>query len=210
MEKLDLTKRYKAYYAAKPKPEIVEIEPAQFLSISGKGDPSDEGFSRKIQALYTVAYGIKFYFKSSGKDFVVPKLEGLWWYDADRFGRPSMADTPLKVPRSEWEYRLLIRMPDFVAGKDVDTGIATAIAKKQLPFVDAVKFYELTEGRSVQMLHTGPFETEPVTLQEMNAFMEKEGLVKNGLHHEIYLSDFNKTTPEKLKTILRAPVTRKQ
>jgi hypothetical protein len=40
LEKLDLTKKYKTYFTAKTRPEIVKIEPAQFLSLTGKGDPS--------------------------------------------------------------------------------------------------------------------------------------------------------------------------
>lgn len=56
MEKLDLTKKYKTYFTSKTKPEIVEIEPAHFISITGKGDPSEKSFSEKIQALYTSLY----------------------------------------------------------------------------------------------------------------------------------------------------------
>ncbi len=36
--------------------------------------------------------------------------------------------------------------------------------------------------------------------------MEDEGLVVNGLHHEVYLSDTRETDPEKMRTILRQPV----
>ncbi len=62
------------------------------------------------------------------------------------------------------------------------------------------------EGKCVQMLHIGPFEKEPESLAIMMAFSEQEGLAQNGLHHEIYLSDFRKSTPDKYKTILREPV----
>ncbi len=119
MSKLDLTKNYKAYYTAKTKPELDNIEPAQFLSITGKGDPSGKDFSHKIQVLYTVAYAIKFIFKPQDKDFTVAKLEAIWWFDEKKFGQPSMAEAPIKIPRSEWEYRLLIRLPYFVSEKEV-------------------------------------------------------------------------------------------
>jgi hypothetical protein len=56
------------------------------------------------------------------------------------------------------------------------------------------------------MLHTGPFDNEPETLAKLNDFITANALGRNGLHHEIYLSDFRKTPPEKLKTILREPV----
>lgn len=64
----------------------------------------------------------------------------------------------------------------------------------------------MNEGKSVQMLHTGPFDNEVETLEIMRNFMEQQLLQKNGFHHEIYLSDFRKTAPAKLKTILREPV----
>ena len=69
MEKLDLTKLYKTYFTAKRKPELVQIENAHFISILGKGDPSDKPFADRIEALYSVAYTIKFAYKAKGKDF---------------------------------------------------------------------------------------------------------------------------------------------
>ena len=85
MEKVDLAKQHKQYYTAKPHPELVDIAPAHFLSITGQGDPSGSEFATNIQALYTTAYTIKFNSKADGCDFKVPKLEGLWWYDETQF-----------------------------------------------------------------------------------------------------------------------------
>lgn len=206
MDKVDLTKKYKSYFRAKAKPELVEIEEAQFLSILGKGDPSSKEFSDKIQALYSTAYTIKFILKSKDQDFTVSKLEGLWWFDDEKYSGITISEAPVKVPRSEWEYRLLIRMPDFVTNKEVQEGIQTVLAKKQLQLANHIEFYKMREGKSVQMLHIGPFDKEPETLNQMNEFMKANNFAKNGLHHEIYLSDFNKTPAEKLKTILREPV----
>lgn len=206
MNKLDLTKKYKSYYTAKTRAEIVEIEPIQYLSITGKGDPSGKDFAEKIQALYTTAYTIKFMYKALDKDFVVAKLEALWWFDEKLYGSYTMEEAPLKIPRSEWEYRLLIRMPDYVTLPEVEKGIQTAIEKKKSAYCSAVEFYQMEEGKVVQILHVGPFSTEPESLQKMAEVMQAKAFLKNGLHHEIYLSDFNKTEPSKLKTILREPV----
>ena len=206
MEKLDLTKQYRRYYSAKPTPEIVEIETARYLSITGQGDPSSQAFSDKVQALYITAYTVKFAGKSAGKDFVVPKLEGLWWFDPDQYGTLTMDEAPQKVPRSAWEYQLLIRIPDFVTASEVATAIETVIAKKKTELAHELTLYEMTEGKSVQMLHVGPFDQEPETLRQIDEYMKVYHLAKNGRHHEIYLSDFRKTAPEKLRTILREPV----
>jgi hypothetical protein len=206
MEKLDLTKLYKPYYTAKGRPELVDIGAARYLSIMGQGDPSAAAFGERIEALYSTAYTIKFTFKEQGKDFTVAKLEGQWWYDQVKYGGLTMEEAPTKISRSEWEYRLLIRLPEYVSEKDVATAVEGVLAKKGITLAREVRFFEMTEGRCVQMLHVGPFDKEPETLQVMKGFMDEKGLGQNGLHHEIYLSDFRKTAPEKLKTILREPV----
>ncbi len=206
MTKLDLTKEYKAYYTAKSKPELVTIEKARFLSMTGKGDPSGEGYADNLEALYSVAYTLKFRCKEAGNDFVVAKLEGLWNFDEEKYKGITVHEAPLKIPRSEWNYRMLIRMPDFVTKEHLEQAVETVVRKKQISLASNVEWYEMEEGKVVQMLHVGPFSDEPETLKQIMAFCEEHKLSKNGLHHEIYLSDFRKTVPEKLKTILREPV----
>lgn len=206
METLDLTKAYKAYFTAKAKPELIDIEPAQFISITGVGDPSQKAFSEKIQALYSTAYTLKFTFKALQKDFKVSKLEGQWWFDENKYQAPSMTDTALSVPRDVWEYRLLIRMPDFITEDDVRKATHSVVSKKEILLAKEVEFFKMREGKCVQMLHVGPFSKEVETLKQMEIFMNENNLGKNGLHHEIYLSDFRKTSEDKLKTILREPV----
>lgn len=206
MTKLDLTKTDKAYFTAKRKPEIVTIKTAQFISIVGKGDPSGADFAAHIEAMYSTAYTIKFAFKAKDKDFVVSKLEGLWWYDEVRYKNKSMDQASVDVPRSEWEYRLLIRMPGFVTKKDMDTAVKSVVTEKNITLAGKLEFFEMNEGKCVQMLHVGPFSTEPESLKEIFIFCKDNDLKRNGLHHEIYLSDFRRTDESKLKTILREPV----
>lgn len=206
MEKLDLTKQYKSYFTAKTKPELVQIEPARYISIPGKGDPSAAAFAQPIEALYATAYTIKFAYKAQGKDFTVSKLEGLWWYDENKYPGKNISTSATDVPRSEWEYRLLIRIPDFVQQEDIAAATATVLQKKKAALAASVEYYTMEEGKCVQMLHVGPFANEPESLLKIAAYMNAHQLSKNGLHHEIYLSDFRKTAPAKLKTILREPV----
>lgn len=206
MEKLDLTKKYRNYYSAKAEPELVELASANYISIKGVGDPSGEEFGRKIQALYPVAYKIKFACKAEGNDFVVPKLEGLWRFDLSKYPEISMEEAPKKIPRNEWSYRLLIRMPDFVKLFSLEVAINDVDQKEAIPHLDEIEFFTMTEGKCVQILHVGSFETEPESLLKLQKFMQANKLEHNGEHHEIYLSDFRKTALEKLKTILREPV----
>lgn len=196
--KLDLTKEYKTYYTAKTGPEVVEFAEIPFLTIEGKGEAGGKEFTAKVEALYPLAYSVENICKKQGKDFGVPKLEGLWWVESDR---PA-----LEVPREEWQWKLLIRMPDFVTSKMVEKAKEEVFKKKGIELIKEIKFEKMKEGKCVQILHIGPYSTEPESLAKMKKLMEEENLVKNGLHHEIYLSDPRRVPEEKWKTILRQPV----
>lgn len=98
MEKLALTKHDKAYYSAGAKPELKKLMACNYLAIAGKGDPSAPAFQLDLQALYSVAYNIKFACKAEGNDFVVPKLEGIWNFDMEKYKGVGMAEAPLQVP----------------------------------------------------------------------------------------------------------------
>ncbi len=196
--KLDLTKEYKAYYTAKTSPEVVEFGEISFLTIEGKGEPAGKEFTSKVEALYPLAYGVKNICKKQGKDFTVPKLEGLWWVESDR--------PPLEVSREEWQWKLLIRMPDFVTSGIVEKAKEEVFKKKRIELVKEIKFEKIKEGKCVQILHIGPYSAEPESLAKIRKLMEEQKLIENGLHHEIYLSDPRRVPEEKWKTILRQPV----
>jgi len=198
MEKIDLVKQDKQYYSAKEKPELREFPELNFITIIGKGEPAGTEFSKAIEALYPLAYGVKKIYKQKEMDFGVPKLEGLWWVKSDR---PA-----LEVPKSEWYWKLVIRMPSFVTNQMVTQAKNEVIKKKGIQLVQEIQFEKITEGKSVQIMHVGPYSTEPLTIGQMKIFIEENGLTENGLHHEIYISDPRKTEPSKMKTILRQPV----
>ena len=78
-QKLDLYKEHKAEYVTPKVPVIVDIKPAKYLAVTGKGAPGGEEFQRCIGALYGAAYTIKFNKKFAGQDYKVCHLEGFWW-----------------------------------------------------------------------------------------------------------------------------------
>ncbi len=198
MQKLDLAREYKSYYKAGKTPELVELGEAGYLAIDGKGEPAGKAFVSRVEALYPLAYGIKKVCKEQDNDFGVPKLEGLWWVEGD---------TPaLEVPRSEWHWKLLIRMPGVVT-KEMMLSVQPEVAKKKKnDLIHEISFEQFTEGKCVQVMHIGPYSTEPETINEMMEFMAENKLSINGLHHEIYLSDPRKAEPTKMKTLIRYPV----
>lgn len=62
----------------------------------------------------------------------------------------------------------------------------------------------MEDGFSVQMMHLGSYDDEPVSFAAMDRFTEERGLCRRGhLHREIYLSDPRRVAPEKRKTVLR-------
>ena len=84
---------------------------------------------------------------------------------------------------------LLIRTPDFIGAADLAAARAALMEKGKNPLVSEVRLEQITEGRCVQMLHTGPYASEPETIAKMHEFAQSQGLAFTGPHHEIYLSD---------------------
>lgn len=52
----------------------------------------------------------------------------------------------------------------------------------------------------------GRYDREDKTVGLMRKFATANGMAFSGNHHEIYLSDPNRTAPERLRTIPRNPV----
>ena len=198
MTKLDLYRDHKAEYVTPGQTEVIAVGPAQYLAIEGKGAPGSDVFQNAIGALYNVAFTLKMKLKAK-RDYTVCKLEGQWWSDRENFA---------EAPQETWQWRLLIRTPDFVTNKDVAKTIETLIAKGKPAEVANVKLMKINEGCCLQALHTGPYSSEPVTIAAMLKRAAEDGYSLAGLHHEIYLSDPRRVAPEKLRTILRLPVTK--
>jgi hypothetical protein len=203
--KIDFKKEYKFLFSASAKEaQKVEVPAFKYLMIDGQGDPNTvPEFSAKIQALYGLAYTMKFMLKldSQAVDFVVPPLSGLWCAEditAFHEGR-----------KNEWLWTLMIMQPDAVTPELLATAKAKLAAKKPAPpFVGQVQLNVLHEGLAVQIMHIGPYSAEGPTIARLHDFMRENGYNFNGRHHEIYLSDPRRCQPEKMKTIIRQPVRR--
>ncbi len=197
-EKLDLYQVHKAEYVAPKKPVLIQAQPAKYLTFAGKGKPGGPEFQAGIGALYAMAFTIKMTKKFAGQDYKVCHLEGLYWTPSGAAFCEEAAET--------LEWKLLIRVPDFITARDLKGALAQLQARGKAPEAAQVKLETLREGRCVQMLHLGPYSDEPRTVAQMKAFAEAQGLALKGPHHEIYVSDPRRVAAEKLKTILRWPV----
>lgn len=199
---LDLHRLHRQEYAASPEPALVEVGRGRYLTIEGMGEPGGENFQRRLQALYAAAYAVKSALRTEGgPDFVVSRLEGLWW------GLRGPGDFTQEPP-GDWNWKLMLRVPESVHAEHLQTAQSTLLARGKDPIVGKVRLEDLEEGLCVQVLHVGPYEREAETIAKMSDFARRHGLLFHGLHHEIYLSDPRRTPPEKLKTILRMPAVR--
>jgi Uncharacterized conserved protein len=165
-------------------------------------------FAEATQALYGLSYTLKFMLKkrkTNAIDYPVMALEGLWWVE-DGFFDITVKDN--------WFYTLMIMQPEVIT-KELFEEAREQVRKKkgdsEMLFKTRLAYFE--EDLCVQVMHIGPYATEPATIERMKEFMKENGLQDNvgpnGKHHEIYLSDPRKAAPDKMKTVLRHPVIKK-
>ena len=208
----DYKKEYKEYYLPKESLSIIEIPKMNFLAVRGRGNPNtlNGEYQRSIELLYAVAYTLKMSYKTPYKikgffDYVVPPLEGFWWQE----------DTlnPMLINKDKLSFISIIRLPDFINEDDFNWAISEATKKKKIDF-SKVEYFTYDEGLVVQAVHIGPFDTEGETVKKMDEYALNHGyqtdINNERFHHEIYLSDFRKVEPSKLKTIIRHPVKKKE
>ena len=208
----DFKKEYREFYLPKAKPEIVTVPRANYIAVRGEGDPNEENgaYQRAIGVLYAVAYTLKMSKRAGHEidgffDYVVPPLEGFW----------QMPDTETVDygRKSDFRWISVLRLPDFVTQVDFDWAVETAARKKNLD-CSAAELLTVDEGLCVQMMHLGSYDDEPASVAQMDTYLLQNGyendLRGDRLHHEIYLSDPRKTTPEKRKTVIRHPIKRSE
>ena len=123
----------------------------------------------------------------------------------DGEGNPNSSDFSERVSALySLVYTIMIAQPEFITREMVEKALAKVKVKKPNLHYDEIRFERMDEGNSIAMLHVGPFDDEPQTFAKMDAFCQENGLKRcMNYHREIYLNNKNRTTPQKLKTILR-------
>ena len=204
MTKRDLKKELKDLYNPSAKAvSLVDAPPMNFLMIDGAGDPNAaQAYQDAIAALFSVSYALKFMIKKSDLaiDYGVMPLEGLWW--AEDMAQFSMSD------KSHWLWTAMIMQPECVTASLVAQAIADVTKTKGIASAAQLRFETHHEGQSAQIMHIGPYAAEQPTIERLHQHIEERGFRRAGKHHEIYLSDVRKTAPEKLKTIIRQPISK--
>jgi hypothetical protein len=202
MEKIDFKKTLKHLYQLSTK-EIVRVDVPEinFLMVDGEGDPNtSKSFSDAIEALYPVAYTLKFMVKKGplALDYGVMPLEALWWSD----------DMSAFVTgnKDAWKWTVMVMQPEFITQEMVKEAIGEVARKKKPVSLPLVRFESFKEGKAAQVLYIGPFTEEGPTIEKVHRFIEDNGSHRAGKHHEIYLNDMRRVAPEKWKTIVRQPM----
>jgi hypothetical protein len=207
MKKIDLKKDLKHLYAPSAKQiEIVDVPEFQFAMIYGQIEPDLEpntspSFQQAIEAIYGIAYTLKFMSKQREQDpidYTVMALEGLW--DVEEGGKFDINR------KDNWLWTLLIMQPEHIDQDMFSIARQQLLKKKENPAIEMLRLERFHEGLSIQTMHIGPYSDEPATVARMEAYARNNGYIMRGRHHEIYLGDPRRAQPEKLKTILRHPV----
>jgi hypothetical protein len=200
VEKIDLKRELREYYAPKRNPTVVDVPELAFLMVDGHGDPNTSADYRDaVSALFSVSYAARFALKRAGViDYGVMPLEGLWWV-------PDMA-TFSTADKSEWDWTMMILQPSEVTDAVLAEAKVSAAAKRSLPALDRLRLERFAEGAAAQVLHVGPYSAEGPTITALHAFIGEQGRELAGKHHEIYLGDPARSAPERLKTIIRQPM----
>lgn len=199
--KVDLKKTLGGYVAPRGRFETLTVPPRQYLMIDGHGDPNGSAYADALAVLYPVAYTLKFASKAMrGRDYVVPPLEALWWADDMRFFTSSRDAT-------QWHWTAMNLVPDWLTADDVAAAVSRVAEKGASRPLGALRLETLDEGLCVQTLHVGPYTDEGPVLERMHStHIPSLGSTMTGRHHEIYLNDARRTAPERLRTILRQPI----
>jgi hypothetical protein len=200
LDKVDLKKELKNLYSPSAKEvSVVEVPAMNFLVVDGEGAPTAPQYSAAIEALFSVAYTLKFMAKKDKEmDYSVMPLESLWWVDdMSKFSAER---------KDEWKWTAMIMQPKYVTISDFNLAVEQVRKKKNPPALPKVRFESFKEGPSAQIMYVGPFSAEGPTIIKIHEHIQKCGHTLSGKHHEIYLNNPATTAPEKLKTIIRQPM----
>jgi len=199
--KIDYRKELKAFYQPSSRQvEVVDVPTMHFLMVDGEGDPNTScSYQDAMDVLFTVSYTLKFMLKKGSLqiDYSVFPLEGLWWADDPSYFMAGNKD--------KWRWTSMIAQPEFITTDLLKAAIEQAGKKKELAALRLLRFEPYAEGKAVQIMYVGPFSEEGPTIARIHSIISDRGAQAAGRHHEIYLSDFRRTSPDKLKTIIRQP-----
>jgi hypothetical protein len=151
-----------------------------------------------------MTHALKFQIKKEQAiDYPVMPLEGLWWTEDMR--------TFSTDNKENWQWTMMIMQPEQVTAQLFEQAREKIKRKKDSAALANMRLQQFHEGTAAQIMHIGPFSAERPTVARLHAFIREHGYRFDGKeqkHHEIYLSDPRRAAPDKMKTVIRQPVTK--
>jgi hypothetical protein len=164
-------------------PSLVDVPPLTYLAFDGAGAPCDPPFGMAIGSIAAAAAGLP----------PMP-IEVWFWTDPPETFDANRQDL--------WQWTVGVAVPGTMA---VNL-LAAAQAGDVGPAADRMRVLQLTKGPSMQVLHVGPYDALGRSVGALHSAMAASGLTFAGPHHEIYLDDPGRISPDALRTIMRQPV----
>lgn len=199
-------KMEKELYQPKDKPQLLRVGKQNYFCMKGKGNPNDPDFGERVGILYSLAYAVKMMPKKEAApegyyDYTIYPLEGIWSLTEEGVAHMEISGV---LNKDELIYTIMLRQPDFVTREVADRAFEAVKRKKPHPLLQEAYFDEIEDGLSIQILHTGSYDSEPESFRKLKEFIEENNYKRRTMEHrEIYLTDARKTEKEKQKTILR-------
>jgi hypothetical protein len=191
--------------APRDRVRFLEIPEHRFVMIDGAGPPVPEAFEARFPALYGYAYGLRFALKAKGIEHKVGPSEGLWWTTE---GVTDLGTIFAPGDKSTWRWTLMIGLPDEPTDAELDDRLDDARLRVRPEIGATLRIERFAEGEAAQIMHVGPYSEERPTIERLHEAIAEAGLHPTGRHHELYLGDPRRAAPDKLRTLLRMPVTR--
>jgi hypothetical protein len=195
--RVDLLALHAEEYAAGRTPRVVPTTPARYLSMDGAGQVQGARFLELALALSGLLRDLRARARrGTGNDFRLPPLEAL-------LGAPRAPGIAID-PEGVTAWKLLLRIPAFVRSSDLSALAGERAGNGHgLP---AARIEELREGRCIQGLHVGPLAGVPGAVDRLRRAAADQELVVRGRLHQVWLSDPERTPPERRRIVLRLPV----
>lgn len=199
--KEDVKREHKELFEASTK-FINEVHVPSFLYImvDGVGNPTVPEFKLKSKAVHAMAKALKSYYRCHyGIEYMTSPLEGVW----DTYDNAKFDVTRKKMIK----FTLQMIQPDYLT-EEIFEIVKGQLLNRRNPMLYLEDLYlkRYEEGKCIQMLHVGPYNTEIMTTKEIMEYIIVQNMKLNGMHHEIYLNNPDRVAEERLKTIVRYPV----
>lgn len=200
--KIDFTKKFPDLYEAfEWEVSLIKVPQLSFITSEWVGvESTDDDFYNAFNDVHTfvwwLAFSMKFRLKrmdnAEFSDYHMPPIEAVW----QKKGKE----------KKDRKWKLMLLQPNCISEAMLKKSLAIAKMKKQDQLLPWVILEKIAQWTCMQTLHVWPY-TDVQSAIDLIAKEAKSKWYKViGQHHEIFLNDKRRTSPDKLQTIVRYQV----